>query len=39
VTARWNVELLRAAGFSDVDCVWRWHNFAAWLALRDPDSR
>jgi tRNA (cmo5U34)-methyltransferase len=35
VTARWNEELLTSAGFRDVDCVWRWHNFAAWLAVKD----
>jgi tRNA (cmo5U34)-methyltransferase len=34
VTARWNEELLRMAGFQEVDCVWRWCNFAAWLAVR-----
>ena len=34
VTARWNEELLRAAGFHHVECFWRWMNFAAWLAIR-----
>ncbi len=34
VTARWNEELLRSAGFSDVDCFWRSLNFAGWLAVR-----
>lgn len=34
VTAEWNEDLLRRAGFSQVDCVWRWGNFASWLALR-----
>lgn len=34
VTSRWNVELLRQAGFREVDCFWRWANFAAWLAIR-----
>jgi tRNA (cmo5U34)-methyltransferase len=34
VTADWNVELLRAAGFRQVDCFWRWMNFAAWVAIR-----
>ena len=34
VTARWNEELLRSAGFSQVDCFWRWMNFAAWVAVR-----
>lgn len=36
VTAKWNEELLRAAGFESVECVWRWCNFAAWLAVREP---
>jgi len=34
VTARWNEELLRGAGFREVDCVWRHLNFAAWLAIK-----
>jgi tRNA (cmo5U34)-methyltransferase len=34
VTAKWNVELLRAGGFTDVECVWRYLNFAAWLAIK-----
>jgi len=33
VTARWNEDLLRGAGFVEVDCVWRCLNFAAWLAI------
>lgn len=33
VTARWNEDLLRAAGFRHVECIWRWMNFAAWVAL------
>lgn len=35
VTSRWNEELLRSAGFSQVDCFWRWMNFCGWVALRD----
>ncbi len=35
VTATWNEELLRSAGFRQVDCYWRWCNFAAWLAVKD----
>lgn len=35
VTAKWNEELLRTAGFSQVDCFWRWMNFAGWIAVRD----
>lgn len=34
VTARWNEELLRMAGFRQVDCFWRWMNFAAWVAVK-----
>jgi tRNA (cmo5U34)-methyltransferase len=34
VTARWNEELLKGAGFRDVDCFWRWCNFAGWLAIK-----
>ena len=35
VTARWNEEALAGAGFRQVDCFWRWMNFAAWAAVRD----
>jgi tRNA (cmo5U34)-methyltransferase len=34
VTAHWNEELLRVAGFRQVDCFWRWMNFAGWLAIK-----
>lgn len=34
VTARWNEELLYSAGFVQVDCFWRWMNFAGWLAIK-----
>lgn len=34
VTAAWNEELLRQAGFQQVDCFWRWMNFAGWVALK-----
>lgn len=34
ITASWNEELLRSAGFDAVDCFWRWMNFAAWVAVR-----
>ena len=34
VTARWNEELLRGAGFREVDCFWRWMNFAGWIAKK-----
>lgn len=35
VTASWNEELLRKAGFRRVDCFWRWMNFGGWLAVKD----
>lgn len=35
VTARWNEELLSAAGFRQIDCFWRWLNFAGWLAVKE----
>jgi tRNA (cmo5U34)-methyltransferase len=34
VTARWNEDLLRSAGFAEVDCFWRWMNFAGWVAIK-----
>ena len=34
ITARWNEEFLRDAGFAEVDCFWRWMNFAGWVALK-----
>lgn len=34
LTAHFNEELLRSAGFSRVDCFWRWMNFAAWVAVK-----
>ena len=33
VTARWNEDMLRAAGFAEIDCFWRQMNFAGWLAI------
>lgn len=34
VTAKWNEELLYTAGFTQVDCFWRWMNFAGWIAVQ-----
>jgi len=34
VTASWNEELLRTAGFRYLDCFWRWMNFAGWVAVK-----
>jgi len=35
ITAHWNEELLRGAGFHHVECIWRYLNFCAWIAVRD----
>ena len=34
LTARWNEEMLRGAGFTQVDSFYRWMNFAGWLAVK-----
>jgi len=34
VTAGMNESMLRRAGFREVDCFWRWMNFAAWVAIK-----
>jgi len=34
VTAKWNEEMLKDAGFRIVECFWRWMNFSAWLAVK-----
>jgi tRNA (cmo5U34)-methyltransferase len=34
ITAEWNAQLLLQAGFREVDCFWRWMNFAAWIAIK-----
>ncbi len=34
ITAKWNESLLRSAGFSEIDCFWRWMNFAGWVAIK-----
>ena len=35
VTARWNEDLLREVGFRQIECFWRWLNFAGWIAVRE----
>lgn len=35
VTAAWNEQMLRSAGFRQVDCFWRWMNFAGWMAIKE----
>jgi len=34
VTANWNMEMLRSVGFKQIDCFWRWMNFAGWVAIK-----
>jgi len=34
ITASWLQSLLKNAGFSYVDCFWRWMNFAGWVAIK-----
>ena len=34
ITAKWNEQMLKAAGFNQVDCFWRWMNFAGWVAVK-----
>lgn len=34
ITAGWNEQLLRRAGFSQVDSFWRWLNFMGWVAVK-----
>ena len=35
VTARGNEDLLLEAGFDQVECFWRWCNFAGWMAIKN----
>lgn len=32
MAASWNETMLKSAGFEQVDCFWRWFNFAGWIA-------
>ena len=34
VTAKWNEDMLKSAGFKHVECYWRHLNFAGWLAVK-----
>jgi tRNA (cmo5U34)-methyltransferase len=34
LTASGNEDMLRKAGFGQVDCFWRWGNFAGWVAIK-----
>ena len=34
VTNDWNIELLKQAGFKQVDVFWRWMNFVGYIAIK-----
>jgi len=34
MTAHWNEEMLQMVGFRQIDCFWRWMNFAGWIAIK-----
>lgn len=34
LTRSWNIELLEQAGFTQIDCFWRWMNFSGWIAIK-----
>lgn len=34
LTASYNEDMLRRAGFREIDCFWRWGPFAAWVAVK-----
>jgi len=34
ITASMNESILRGAAFHEIDCFWRWMNFAGWVAVR-----
>lgn len=34
ITAHWNEQMLRDAGFRHIDCFWRYLNFAGWVAIK-----
>ena len=34
VTSDWNIDLLKQAGFREVDVFWRWMNFVGYIAIK-----
>lgn len=34
ITSSWNIDLLKSAGFKQIDCFWRCLNFAGFIALK-----
>jgi tRNA (cmo5U34)-methyltransferase len=35
IAARWNEDLMREAGFNQIECFWRWCNFGGWIAIKN----
>ena len=35
VAVQQNEHLLHEAGFNQVECFWRWCNFAGWIAIKN----
>ena len=35
LTAKANEDLLRDAGFTHIECFWRWMNFCGWIAIKE----
>jgi len=34
ITTKWNEEMLKTSGFTQIDCFWRWMNFVGWIAVK-----
>ena len=34
VTSDWNIDLLKQAGFRQVDIFWKWMNFVGYIAFK-----
>ena len=34
ITSDWNYQLLKSSGFKEIDCFWRYLNFAGWIAVK-----
>ena len=34
LTAQWNEKIMQNSGFREIECFWRWINFAGWVAIK-----
>jgi tRNA (cmo5U34)-methyltransferase len=34
VTSDWNIDLLKQAGFRQIDVFWKWMNFVGYIAFK-----